>query len=128
MNIAIFSGNLVKDVTTAQATTGTPMAFFTLAVNSGFGDKTHVDYVDCVIFGKRAEGGLIQYLTKGKQVMITGTVILESREYEGKEYKNMKVNISELDLVGSKPDGGAQTGQQSQAQTPADNFSDQIPF
>lgn len=126
MNIGIFSGNLTKDVRTMQSQGGMSMAFFTLAVNSGFGDKQHTDYVDAAIFGKRAEGGLIQYLTKGQQVIVTGNVILETREHEGKEYKNMKLNVSEIDLVGGKP---AQAQQQpAQNNSAPSDFDDGIPF
>ena len=100
MNNATFTGNLTKDCRTSKSQAGTAMCFFTIAVNSGFGDRKHTDYVDCALFGKRAEGGLIQYLVKGTQVCVSGGVTLQSREYEGKTFTNMSLDLSELDLIG----------------------------
>jgi single-strand DNA-binding protein len=128
MNIFTFSGNLVKDARTQQSQSGTSMCFFTVAVNSGYGDKQHVDYVECAIFGKRAEGGLIQYLKKGKQVLISGEVQLKSREHEGKTYTNMNVSVDKIYLVGGKPAQQPQQQPQQQAPQSNDQFKDDIPF
>lgn len=41
------------------------------------------------MYGKRAES-LAQYLVKGQQVTVTGT--LSEREYDGKKYQTLRVN------------------------------------
>jgi len=132
MNTAQFSGNLTKDVRTTQSQSGMACAFFTVAVNSGYGDKKHVDYVEARLFGKRAEGGLIPYLVRGKQVIVSGNVTLETREHDGKTYTNLSLNVAELDLVGGSQDSGQQTqpAASTAAQQPAqDNFADDtVPF
>jgi single-strand DNA-binding protein len=127
MNTAQFSGNLTKDVRQPQSNSGMALAFFTVAVNSGYGDKKHVDYIECRLFGKRAEGGLIQYLTKGQQVIVTGTVTLESREHNDKTYTNMSLNVQELDLIGSKGDR-EQAPQQKAAPDAFAEIDDGLPF
>jgi len=126
MNTANFSGNLTKDVRVTQSQSGMAMAFFTIAVNSGFGDRKHVDFVDCSLFGKRAEGGLIQYLVKGQQVLASGTITLEAREYEGKTYHSMKLNVNDVDLVGNKPESQA-PAVSNQPTKQADSFDEEEP-
>lgn len=102
MNTFIFSGNLTKDAEPVQTKTGTAMLRFTVAVNSGWGDKEHCDFVNCVIFGKRAEGKLVSFLTKGKSVSGQGDLTLSKREYEGKTYQNLEVTVDKIELHGGK--------------------------
>ena len=125
MNNAQFTGNLTKDCVVRQGATA--MCFFTIAVNSGFGEKKHTDYVDCAIFGKQAEGGLVPYLIKGKMVGVTGDIILKTREHEGKTYSNLNLSVHRLDLLGGNTEP---TQQQAPAQQAAkvDQFDDDIPF
>lgn len=85
MNTAIFSGHITKDCRTGATPSGTAVANFTLAVNSGYGDNEHTDYVECALFGKRAEGKLPQYLVKGQSVTIAGDVQLKQREQGGQK-------------------------------------------
>lgn len=120
-----FTGRLGKDAQVRDAR-GTPVAGFSVATDIGYGDKKQTLWLDCSIFGKRAEGGLIQYLTKGTQVAISGD--LSTREYEGKTY--LQVRVDEIDLIGGK---GEQGGQQSAPQVgggvqAGGGLDDDIPF
>lgn len=89
LNVFSFSGNLGKDATVRQAG-NTSVAGFSVAATSGFGDKKQTIWVDCSIWGKQAESGLIDYLKKGQPVAISGE--LGTREYEGKTYITCRVN------------------------------------
>lgn len=50
---------------------GTQVLRFSVAGNSGFGDKKKTIWYRCTLFGKQAES-LQQYLTKGKNVLVMG--------------------------------------------------------
>lgn len=124
MNVFTFTGNLGRDcrVGTGQ----TPMISFGVGVKSGFGDKAQTVWVDCVIWGKRAESRISDYLLKGQAVCVSGE--LGTREHEGKTY--ITCRVAEIDLIGGKQDGQQRPAQQQPArqQEPADDFDDDIPF
>lgn len=133
MNVFIFTGNLGKDAELRHTGDGTAVLGFSVAVKSGYGDKEKTVWVGCTIWGKRAEGRLSEYLTKGQKVAVTGE--LSEREYEGKKY--LQVRVSEIELIGSKEANDNQQRQpapqpQQQAanpyQAPVDDMSDPIPF
>lgn len=139
MNVFTFSGNLGRDCRIGNAG-GTAVCNFAVAVTSGYGEHKQTNWVDCALWGKRAEGGLPQYLVKGQKVMVSGE--LGTREHEGKTY--LTCRVSEVDLAGDK--GGSEqqqapqrqpaqhtTGVNAQQPNPADHQpsnddSDPIPF
>lgn len=133
MNVFSATGNLGNDCRTNNVN-GTAVCNFSVAVKSGFGDKEQTLWLDCALWGSRAEGRLPEYLTKGQQVAVTGE--LGSREHEGKTYLTLRCN--DVTLVGGKSDGGGYqqpTPQQQPQQPPAHqsaagfgDFDDDIPF
>jgi single-strand DNA-binding protein len=91
------------------------IANFSVPVKSGYGDNEKTSWLRCAIIGKRAEGGLIQYLKKGQLVGISGELsINEYTNKEGETKTSVEVFVKEIDLLGSK-------GSNQQAQ-PNDNF------
>ena len=115
MNVFTASGNIGRDAEVRNAG-GTSVAGFSLAVKSGYGDKAQTVWVDCSIWGKQAESGLVQYLKKGQFVVVTGE--LGTREHEGKTYVTLRVSNVTL---GGKQDAqkssqGQQQGYQQQPQ------------
>ncbi len=56
---------------------------FSVANNTGFGDNQKTHYFECSLFGKRAEGGLKDYMVKGQQVVVEGEISLN--QYEKKD-------------------------------------------
>ena len=89
MNVFTASGNIGRDAEVRNAG-GTSVAGFSLAVKSGYGDKAQTVWVDCSLWGKQAESGLVQYLKKGQFVVVTGE--LGTREHEGKTYVTLRVS------------------------------------
>ena len=142
MNVFTASGNIGRDAEVRNAG-GTSVAGFSLAVKSGYGDKAQTVWVDCSLWGKQAESGLVQYLKKGQFVVVTGE--LGTREHEGKTYITLRVNNvalggkldSQKSVQGqqqqqrqqqngyAQASGGMQRPQQ-QPQAPA--FDDDIPW
>ncbi|OIP99899.1 MAG: single-stranded DNA-binding protein [Zetaproteobacteria bacterium CG2_30_46_52] len=139
MNVYSFTGRLGRDSEQRFAQNGTAICSFTVAVDYGYGDNKGTNWVRCSLFGKRAEGGLPQYLKKGAQVAINGE--LRIREYDdkdGNKRTSVEVNVDNLDLIGGR-DGGGQSGggnqgggyQQGGGSRPAaqsDPFADQPDF
>ncbi len=132
MNVLTVSGNIGRDAEVRNAG-GTAVAGFSLAMKSGYGDKAQTIWLDCSIWGKQAESGLVQYLKKGQFVVVSGE--MGTREHDGKTYITLRVNNVTL---GGKQDGQQQPApQQRQPQqnyqpqigkAPVVDFDDDIPF
>ena len=103
MNIFTFTGNLGKDCEVKYLPSGKAVCTFSVAVKSGYGDNVKTSWPRCTIFGKRAEGGLPQYLKKGAQVCISGELSLDEWQgQDGTTQKMLSVNVREVDLIGAK--------------------------
>jgi single-strand DNA-binding protein len=105
MNLFTFTGRLGRDCEQKALPSGTAICEFAVAVTSGYGDREQTTWCRCVLFGKRAEGGLPQYLVKGQQVAISGE--LTNRKYQKKDGTDgwsLEVNVNTLDLIGAKED------------------------
>ncbi|MDB1959665.1 single-stranded DNA-binding protein, partial [Clostridium tertium] len=73
MNKVILIGRLTKDPElNFAAGTGTAVCKFSLAVTRAF-KKDETDFINCIAFNKRAET-IAQYLTKGRQLAVTGSI------------------------------------------------------
>lgn len=105
-NSISFIGKLGKDSERKQGG-GHTFLKFSVANNVGFGDRKSTIWWNCTVFGKQAEGNLMDYLTKGAQVYIVGEVTF--REYEGKTYNEVAVRT--IELIGSRDKQQAQPQQ-----------------
>lgn len=97
MNVLTASGNLGRDGQLNQLQSGSSVLNFAVAMKSGFGDNEQTVWLDCSIFGKRADS-LAPYLVKGQQVVVSGE--MGTREYNGKTYVTLRCN--DVTLVGGK--------------------------
>jgi len=117
-NVFAFQGRLGADATKHEKN-GKTFARFRVANDVGYGKRKSTQWVTCWIFGKRAGSALIDHLTKGQSVFVTGELRVEAKD--GKAEMNLNVNA--LDLTGSAPrsqDGGSGGN--------SDDFDDDIPF
>ena len=123
MNLLCVSGNLGKDAVVRKAGDQS-VAGFSVAMKSGYGDKAQTIWLDCSLWGKQAESGLINYLKKGQFVVLSGE--LGTREHEGKTYLTLRVaNVT----LGGKSDAAPaqQQAQQAQQPRPANSAYNQAP-
>jgi single-strand DNA-binding protein len=125
-NQATFIGNLGQDATRNQVGEST-VCNFSIAVNVKKKGVEETLWVRCALWGKRAESGVVDYLTKGKQVLVQGPVDIE--EYTVKETgevrRNLRINVNEIQLLG----GGAQASNTPKvAAAPKGNPVDENPF
>ena len=95
INVYTFSGNIGRDAEVGATKGGTSVCRFSVAVSSGFGDKEVTTWVECSIFGKRAEGKLPQYLKKGSVVVVSGEPTLDKWVgKDGTERTSLKVLLT----------------------------------
>lgn len=113
MNVFTASGNLGRDCRLNQTQSGTAVVGFAVAVKSGYGDNEQTIWVDCSLFGNRANS-LAPYLLKGQQVVVSGE--LGQREHEGKTYITLRCN--DVTLVGGKPSAMTHDASQNAYQQP----------
>ena len=130
MNIYSFTGRIGRDQETRHTNGGMAICSFTVAVDYGYGENKGTNWIRCSLFGKRAEGGLPQYLVKGTQVAVTGE--LRVREYDdkdGNKRTSVEVSVDNIDLVGGKSEGQQQDGQSKPSSSdPFAVADDDIPF
>lgn len=134
MNAWAIAGNVGKDAVLRHTANGDPVLGFSVAVSERKGNENVTLWVDCALWGKRAQS-LEEYVKKGQKVAVSGRAGV--RMHDGKAY--MTLNVAELTLQGSKQDGErrdtAQRNSQSHAPTPeqqggagSDFPEDIIPF
>ena len=68
--------------------------------------EDYANYINCVLFGKRAEG-LSPFLKKGTKVAIEGKLRYSAWETEGQKRNKIEVIVDEIDLFSSRQGGGA---------------------
>jgi single-strand DNA-binding protein len=66
LNVFTFTGNLGRDSEKRYTNNGDPILSFSVGVTSGYGDKKVTTWVNCNLWGKRAES-LHEHLRKGSQ-------------------------------------------------------------
>jgi single-strand DNA-binding protein len=120
MNLLCVSGNLGKDAVVRKAGDQS-VAGFSLAMKSGYGDKAQTIWLDCSLWGKQAESGLVQYLKKGQFVVLSGE--LGTREHEGKTYLTLRV--ANVTLGGKSESAPVQQQAPQQPQQPMYNQAQQ---
>ena len=65
------TGRLVRDTTVKFTPSGAPVSNFTIAVDTGCGDRKETIFIGCSLWGKKAES-LEAYLLKGVLTHATG--------------------------------------------------------
>jgi len=114
MNVLTASGNLGRDCRLNQTQSGTAVVGFAVAMKSGYGNNEQTIWIDCSLFGNRANS-LAPYLLKGQQVVVSGEV--GTREHEGKTYITLRCN--DVTLVGGKPSAMIHDASQNDYQQPS---------
>ena len=123
MNKLIISGRLTRDAEVRFIPSGTPVMSFSVANNTGFGEKQKTHFFDCSMFGKRAEGKLKDYMLKGQQVVVEGEISLNQyQKKDGTGGASLNVFVNNVELMGSNQQSG------SQPSAPASNEDDDLPF
>ena len=145
INHVVLVGNLTRNAELKYTNSGMAISTFSLAVNQRrkkddqWVDEAH--FFDIEYFGKAAEA-VNQYLVKGKQVGVEGSLRQDRWEKDGQARSKVKITASNLMLLGGRPAGQAPGASPAPAGgteptggtgpveggPPADTFEDDIPF
>ena len=105
MNVWTFTGRLGADGELRSTQSGEKVLGFRVANDVGFGERKTTQWVDCSIWGRRAEA-LAPHLTKGKQVVVSGEVtIREFEKRDGTRGAGLSVRVNEIDFTGGPREG-----------------------
>ena len=145
INHVVLVGNLTRNAELKYTNSGMAISTFGIAVNmrrkkdEQWVDEAH--FFDIEYFGKGAEA-VNQYLVKGKQVGVEGSLRQDRWEKDGQARSKVKITASNIMLLGSRPPGGPAPvsqapaagpspsggGEPPEGAPPADTFEDDIPF
>jgi single-strand DNA-binding protein len=97
----ILTGRLGKDAELKSLQSGTDVLAWSMAYDTGYGDKKKSHWVKCALFGKRA-AALEQHMTKGSLVEVVGEPIATAwTDKTSKEARaQIEIAVSEVKLHG----------------------------
>ena len=136
LNTLALSGNLGADAELRCTKGGSAVLTFSLAVTERMpnGDGTWGDrtgWVDCTMFGKRAES-LAPYLRKGTKVAIVGHLHQSAWQHEGQTRRKLEGRVDEIELMSVRRDQQAAQQPSGYAAQPAapvpDPYAEDLPF
>jgi single-strand DNA-binding protein len=126
VNVVILIGRLGRDPELRHTSGGTPVCNLGIATTDGFGERETTNWHNIVVWGKQAEN-CKEYLAKGRQVQVTGT--LQYRKYEDKdgvERNVAEVTAREVQFLGSKSENEKTAPASEENTSPVSH--DDIPF
>ncbi|MBR1912614.1 MAG: single-stranded DNA-binding protein [Treponema sp.] len=110
LNSVALVGRLTRDAELSYLQSGTAVAAMSVAVNRSRkdGDQwvSEVNYFDVSYFGKPAES-LKQYLTKGKQIAVQGSLKQDRWEKDGQKFSKIRIMANSIELLGGRSDAGS---------------------
>jgi len=104
-NVFSFTGTIGQDAEVKYLPSGAAVLSVSVANNVGYSDKQQTMWIRVAVFGKRAEGQLVNYLKKGTAVFVSGE--LRTNQYkanDGTVKTTLELTANILDLVGKKQD------------------------
>lgn len=101
INNVTISGNLTRDPELRNTATS-PVLSFSVAVNERVNEngewKDRPNFIDCVMFGNRAES-LSRIMAKGMKVAVSGKLRWSQWEKDGKKRSKVEVVANEVELM-----------------------------
>lgn len=144
INRVLISGNITRDPDLRRTQQG--MAILTIGVavndrkkNPQTGEwEDRVNFVDCTVFGKRAES-LADRLSKGMKVAIEGKLRYSQWERDGQKRSKLEVAVDEIEFMSRNQQGQNRSNQgyddyhqnvrrQQDAYAQNDLYDDDCPF
>lgn len=108
MNKVIITGRLTKDPELRSTQNGTNVAKYTIAINTGYGEKQQTDFINVTTWGKSGEF-VSKYFKKGQAIGIVGR--LNSNNYEdknGNKRYSLEIITEDIEFIGDKKEGKIQ--------------------
>lgn len=129
MNCLNAVGHLGRDPETRFTQGGKAVTSLTIAIDSGWGDNKKTTWLNAALWGRDGqEHGLVQHLSKGSQVAVTGEITLEEYDKkDGTKGSSLKLHIQNLTPIGGKG-GESKPEQPAKEKAAPESFEDDIPF
>ena len=128
MNIITFTGRVGQDADLRQTPQDRYVCNFRVVCETGFGTNKKAEWIDCSLFGQRAEK-VAKYITKGLPVTVTGKFGLRTYTTKNGPGASITCDVADIALQGGKPSGEAAVPVPFDDKKAADAaFSDEIPF
>lgn len=128
MATMILTGRLGKDAELKTLQNDTQVCSWSMAYDTGYGDKKKSHWVKCALFGKRA-ASLAPHLTKGALVEVTGEPIVSTwkDKSSGEPRGQIEVSVMEVKLHGGNRESDRPVADNARA-TQRNQDDDEIPF
>lgn len=126
INQVVLVGRLTRDAELRYTNSGTAVASLSIACNEAvkqndgsWQEQGH--FFDCTLWGKQAES-VNQYLTKGRQIAITGRLKQDTwtDQQSGQNRSKVVVNVQSLELLATPQGDGSQNQAPQRPQGPQD--------
>ena len=110
INRVVISGNITRDPELRRTQSGMAIMSFGVAVNDRRRNQQtnewedRVNFVDCTVFGKRAES-LSDRLSKGMKVAIEGKLRYSQWERDGQKRSKLEVAVDEIEFMSRNQQG-----------------------
>ena len=125
MNSFNFTGNVGNVKPMAFTPNNDAVLGFTMAFKFGFGKNENTTWINCSLFGKRAES-VSPYVLKGSLLGVSGE--LNNRKWvdkDGAEKYSLECRVNDITLLGKKEGTATMQSQENKAN---DNYDDEIVF
>lgn len=113
INRVVLSGNLTRDPELRATSSGMSVLGFGIAVNERVKNnqtgewEDRPNFVDCTMFGKRAES-VSRFLSKGSKVTLEGKLRYSSWEKDGQKRSKLEVLVDEIEFMSQRQEGSSQ--------------------
>jgi len=94
-------GNLTKDVE-VRTVNDKSVAVFSIAVNDGFGEREHVSYFNCEMWGDKKVEALQKYGLKGIKLHVDGQLYQDRYEKDGENKTVTKLKVADFMVLTPK--------------------------
>jgi single-strand DNA-binding protein len=125
LNKVILIGRASLKPAVKESQSGTKYCPFSLATNTGYGEKKQTDWHDVTAFGKLAEL-CEQLIDKGTMIYLEGRIQYNTYERDGKKQKSTKIIADVITVLSSKQHAGESSAEQPEPQ--ASPNPDENPF
>ncbi len=119
INSVVLVGRLTRDLELKYLNSGTAVGRFSLAVNrmkrSGDAREEEVSYFDITVWGRQAEV-LNSYLSKGRQVCVSGELRQSRWEQDGQARSRVEIVANSIQLLGGNAGNSGQSDRSSYGQ------------
>lgn len=138
INMVVLTGNLTRDPELRTTASGMNVLQFSMAVNDRVKEggewKDRPNYIDCTMFGTRAES-LSRFLHKGSKIAVQGKLHWSSWEKDNQKRSKIEVFPDSVELLtprtsqpAHEPEQQQMTGMPEPSERSYSIYDDDMPF